>query len=77
MKAEHVEQIVARIQAAPKEFKPVAHTYGLPVVMISCANAHQCEALAELLKHARADLVALLGGIGVDVEPVQKTMELV
>lgn len=76
MKADQIKQIVARIQAAPKDFKPRAHTYGPPVVMISCANARQCEALAELLTHVRDDLTALLKEIRVDVEPTQQVMEL-
>lgn len=76
MKADQLGQIVERFQAAPAAFEPHVHSYGPVVVMISCTNVRQAEALAELLRHVRTDMAALLKEIRVEVEPAQLAMEL-
>lgn len=76
MKADQLDQIVERLQAAPARFEPHVHSYGPIVVMITCTNKQQADALAELLRHVRADMAALLKEIQVEVEPCQQAMEL-
>lgn len=76
MKTDQLAQIVTRLQAAPATFEPHVHSYGPVVVMITCASKQQAEALAELLRHIRADMAALLREVNVEIESVQLEMEL-
>lgn len=60
------DAIRERLKAAPA-FTPYVHTYGSVVVMITCANKREAEALAEFLEHAREDIETLLDGAAAEI----------
>jgi hypothetical protein len=76
VKCDDLNAIRERVAAAPKQLTATAHTYGPPVVMITCRTVRQAEAVAKFINHAPGDLRALLAALDMPAEPEQITMAL-
>ncbi len=56
--------IHSRLSNVPKELRATAHSYGPPVVMVTCKTAREAELVAQFIRHARRDMCLLLKELG-------------
>lgn len=68
--------IHSRLSNVPKELRATAHTYGPPVVMVTCKTPREAELVAQFIRHAREDICTLLTELGERKEIEQVEMEL-
>ena len=75
MYLDDVIAIHSRLTNVPKELRATAHTYGPPVVMVTCKTVREAELVAQWIRHAREDMCTLLAELGERKEAEQLAMD--
>ncbi len=73
----YLDDIIAihsRLSNVPAALRATANTAGTPAVLIACKTAREAEVVAWFIRHARADMIALLKELGERKEAEQAEM---